>query len=122
MLYIKGSNTDHRDGETTESNRYSCNNTIQITMNAAVNGDQVIVDTSAAAVTVTLPASPAVGNEVHFLDGKLSFNSNNLTIGRNSQPIQGVASDLTVSTNGQSFTLVYANSTKGWVKKHFAGT
>jgi hypothetical protein len=88
----------------------------------AVNGDQVIVDTSAAAVTVTLPASPAVGNEVHFLDGKLSFNSNNLTIGRNSQPIQGSASDLTVSTNGQSFTLVYANSTKGWVKKHFAGT
>jgi hypothetical protein len=88
----------------------------------AVNGDQVIVDTSAAAVTVTLPASPAVGNEVHFLDGKLSFNSNNLTIGRNSQPIQGVASDLTVNTNGQSFTLVYANSTKGWVKKHFAGT
>ena len=88
----------------------------------AVNGDQVIVDTSAAAVTVTLPASPAVGNEVHFLDGKLSFNSNNLTICRNSQPIQGVASDLTVNTNGQSFTLVYANSTKGWVKKHFAGT
>ena len=88
----------------------------------AVNGDQVIVDTSAAAVTVTLPASPAVGNEVHFLDGKLSFNSNNLTIARNSQPIQGSASDLTVNTNGQSFTLVYANSTKGWVKKHFAGT
>jgi hypothetical protein len=45
-----------------------------------------------------------------------------LTIGRNSQPIQGSASDLTVNTNGQSFTLVYANSTKGWVKKHFAGT
>ena len=39
-----------------------------------------------------------------------------------SQPIQGSASDLTVNTNGQSFTLVYANSTKGWVKKHFAGT
>ena len=88
----------------------------------AVNGDQVIVDTSAAAVTVTLPASPAVGNEVHFLDGKLSFNSNNLTIARNSQPIQGSDSDLTVNTNGQSFTLVYANSTKRWVKKHFAGT
>ena len=88
----------------------------------AVNHDQVIVDTSAAAVTVTLPASPAVGNEVHFIDGKLNFGSNNLTIGRNSQPIQGVASDLVVSTNGQNFTLVYANSTKGWVKKHFAGT
>ena len=89
---------------------------------ATKNHDQVIVDTSSAAVTVTLPASPAVGNEVHFIDGKLNFGSNNLTIGRNSQPIQGVASDLVVSTNGQNFTLVYANSTKGWVKKHFAGT
>ncbi len=88
----------------------------------AVKDDQVMVDTSAAAVTVTLPASPSVGDEVHFLDSKLSFGSNNLTIGRNSQKIMGNSSDLTVSTNGQNFTLVYANSTKGWIKKSFAGT
>ena len=113
------------DGTTRSSNHYTI--TIKTSSGTGVTmpvGSTmlVIVDTSAAAVTVTLPASPAVGNEVHFLDGKLSFNSNNLTIGRNSQPIQGSASDLTVNTNGQSFTLVYANSTKGWVKKHFAGT
>jgi len=68
-------------------------------------------------VTITLPASPAVGNEVHFIDSKLSFNSNNLIINRNSQPINGATSNLTVSENGESFTLVYANSTKGWIFK-----
>jgi len=83
----------------------------------AVNGDQIFVDTSSTAVTITLPASPAVGNEVHFIDSKLSFNSNNLTIARNSQPINGATSNLTVNENGESFTLVYANSTKGWIFK-----
>ena len=83
----------------------------------AVNGDHA-PDMSAAAVTVTLPASPAVGNEVHFLDGKLSFNSNNLTIG-NSQPIQGVASDLTVSTTDKALRL-YTQIQQRVVKKHFA--
>ena len=83
----------------------------------AVNGDQIFVDTSSTAVTITLPASPAVGNEVHFIDSKLSFNSNNLIINRNSQPINGATSNLTVSENGESFTLVYANATKGWIFK-----
>ncbi len=87
----------------------------------AVNGDQVLVDTSGggigAPVTITLPASPAVGNEVHFVDSGNNLASNNLTIGRNGQPILGTASDLTVSTNGSAFTLVYVNATRGWIYK-----
>ena len=83
----------------------------------AVNGDQIFVDTSSAAVTVTLPASPSVGNEVHFIDSKINFASNNLTIGRNGSNINGSAANLTVNTNAESFTLVYANSAKGWIYK-----
>jgi len=87
----------------------------------AVNGDQVLVDTSGggigAPVTITLPASPAIGNEVHFIDSGSNLASNNLTIGRNGQPILGSASDLTVSTNGSAFTLVYVNATRGWIYK-----
>jgi len=87
----------------------------------AVNGDQVLVDTSGggigAPVTITLPASPAIGNEVHFIDSGSNLSSNNLTIGRNGQPILGTASDLTVSTNGSAFTLVYVNATRGWIYK-----
>ena len=89
----------------------------------AVNGDQLLINTTGtggglnAPVTVTLPASPAIGNEVTFIDSGNGFNSNNLTIGRNSQPILGAASNLTVSTNGAAFTLVYVNSTRGWIYK-----
>ena len=89
----------------------------------AVNGDQLLINTTGtggglnAPVTITLPASPAIGNEVTFIDSGNGFGSNNLTIGRNSQPILGAASNLTVSTNGVAFTLVYVNSTRGWIYK-----
>jgi hypothetical protein len=73
----------------------------------AVNNDQLIIDTSAAARQVTLPASPSVGNEVTFIDAKASFGSNNLTIARNGSNILGSASNLVVSVNGTAFTLVY---------------
>ena len=33
-----------------------------------VANDQVLVDTSAPTVTVNLPASPSIGDEVHFID------------------------------------------------------
>ena len=83
----------------------------------AVNNDQVIVDTSGGVVTVTLPASPSIGNEVTIIDGKGSFNTNNLTVNRNGSNINGAASNLTVNTNGEAFTLVYLNATRGWAYK-----
>jgi len=87
----------------------------------AVNGDQVLVDTSGggigAPVTINLPASPSVGDEVHFIDTGNNLASNNLTIGRNSSNILGSASDLVVSTNSAAFTLVYVNATRGWIYK-----
>jgi hypothetical protein len=89
----------------------------------AVNGDQLLINTTGtggglnAPVTITLPASPAIGNEVTFIDSGNGFNSNNLTINRNSQPILGNAANLTVSANGAAFTLVYVNSTRGWIYK-----
>ena len=89
----------------------------------AVNGDQLLINTTGAGgglnapVTITLPASPAIGSEVTFIDSGNGFNSNNLTINRNSQPILGNAANLTVSANGAAFTLVYVNSTRGWIYK-----
>ena len=87
----------------------------------AVNGDQLLVDTSGggigAPVTITLPASPTVGDEVHIIDSGNNLASNNLTVGRNSSNILGSASDLTVSTNSVAFTLVYVNATRGWIYK-----
>jgi len=86
-----------------------------------VNGDQVLIDTSGSgigtAITINLPASPAIGNEVTFIDSGNNLASNNLTIGRNSSNINGSSSDLVVSANASAFTLVYVNATRGWVYK-----
>jgi len=87
----------------------------------AVSGDQLLVDTSGGGlgipVTVTLPVSPSIGDEVTIIDSGNAFGSNNLTVGRNGSNILGVAANLTVSTNGAAFTLVYVNATRGWAYK-----
>ena len=45
----------------------------------------------------------------------VSFDTNNLTVGRNSEKIMGLSEDLTVATERAAFTLVYSGSTNGWV-------
>ena len=86
-----------------------------------VNGDQVLIDTSGSGIsgpiTINLPASPVIGNEVTFIDSGNNLASNNLTVGRNGSNINGAASNLVVSANASAFTLVYVNATRGWVYK-----
>ena len=86
-----------------------------------VNGDQVLIDTSGSGISgpisINLPASPAIGNEVTFIDSGNNLASNNLTVGRNGSNINGAASNLVVSANASAFTLVYVNATRGWVYK-----
>ena len=83
----------------------------------AVAGAQIFANTSSNPITVTLPATPSVGDEVTIIDTRGSWASNNLTVGRNGQPINTSASDLTLSNNGQSITLVYIDATRGWAYK-----
>ena len=77
----------------------------------------MLFDTSSAAFTATLPASPTLGAEVTFIDYAGTFDTNNLTIGRNSENIQGSAADLTVSVERAGLTLVYTDGTQGWLLK-----
>lgn len=72
------------------------------------------VNTSGGSITVTLPASPSKGDEIRFFDVGNSFNSNPLTVNRNGNSIMGAADNLTVSTEGAAFSLVYYNTTAGW--------
>ena len=83
----------------------------------AVNGEGYFVDTTSAAITMTLPSSATQGDEVSLIDYAGTFDTNNLTVGRNSHKIQGSAADLTVSTERAGFTLVYVDSTQGWLLK-----
>ena len=78
------------------------------------NRQQCFANTSGGSFTVTLPASPAKGDSVRIFDVTNSFDSNNLTIGRNGQPIMGALADLTVNTEGAAFELVYYDGSQGW--------
>ena len=84
----------------------------------AVAGEGYFCDTTSAAFTVTLPASPTLGDEVSIVDASGTADTNNITIGRNSNNIQGVAEDLTISVERGAFTLVYFNATQGWILKN----
>jgi hypothetical protein len=84
----------------------------------AVAGEGYFADTTSSAFTATLPSSASIGNEISFIDYAGTFDSNNLTIGRNSHNIQGAASDLVVNTERAAFTLVYVDSTQGWLLKN----
>jgi len=83
----------------------------------AVAGEGYFCNTTSAAFTATLPSSGTIGDEITFIDYAGTFDANNLTIGRNSHNIQGSAADLTVSTERAGFTLVYVDSTQGWLLK-----
>jgi hypothetical protein len=82
-----------------------------------VAGAQIFANTSSNPITVNLPASPSTGDEVTIIDTRGSWGSNNLTVGRNGEPINTVGSDLVLSNNGQSITLVYIDGTRGWAYK-----
>jgi len=83
----------------------------------AVAGEGYFCNTTSAAFTATLPAG-TIGDEVNFIDYAGTFDTNNLTVGRNgSDKINGSAADLTVSVERAAFTLVFTDSTQGWLLK-----
>jgi len=81
-------------------------------------GQGVFVNTTSAAITITLPAG-TIGDEVSIVDYAGTFDSNACTVAANgSEKIFGSTDDLTVSTERAAFTLVFTDSTQGWLFKN----
>jgi hypothetical protein len=87
---------------------------VQTANYTAANNQGVQTNTTGGAFTVTLPTSPAVGNIVIVIDALGTWGTNNLTVGRASQNIAGLAEDLVCDINGATVTLVYTGATYGW--------
>ena len=85
-----------------------------ITAYTAIAGDQLLIDTTQTTVTITLPAAPAIGDELVIIDARGTFGSNNVTINRNGKPINSGTNNLALAINGQAITLVFIDSTRGW--------
>ena len=91
---------------------------VKTTAFTAVAGEGYFINTTSGAITMTLPASPTIGDEIAFIDYAGTFDTNNLTVGRNSEKINGSAADLTVATERAANTLVYTDGTQGWLLKN----
>ena len=81
--------------------------TSNVTMAA---NEGVIADTSGGAFTVTLPATPAVGDTVVITDGD-DWATTNLTVGRNGSTIEGDAADMTMDIGGVAVQFTYDGTT-----------
>jgi len=83
----------------------------------AVAGEGYFCDTTSAAFTATLPAG-TIGDECSFIDYAGTFDTNNLTVAPDgSEKIEGTAADLTVAVERAAFTLVFTDTTQGWLLK-----
>ena len=80
----------------------------------AADGEGYFINSSSA-ITMNLPAGSA-GAIVAVADYARNFATYNLTISANgSEKLGGVNNDIVLAVNGQSLTLVYVDSTKGWI-------
>tara|TARA_B110000902_G_scaffold238317_1_gene286078 strand:- start:210 stop:746 length:537 start_codon:yes stop_codon:yes gene_type:complete len=76
------------------------------------SGDTVVV--GAGGVTIVLPSSPSIGDNVTIKDGTGAVNTIPFTVGRNGSNIASSATDLTFDTNFAEVSMTYINSTIGW--------
>jgi hypothetical protein len=73
------------------------------------------VNTTSGAITATLPASPSAGQSITFVDYAGTFASNNLTLGLNGNKFNGIGVNPKLQTNREALSIVYVDSTQGWV-------
>jgi len=82
----------------------------------AVAGEGYFVNTTSGGVTMTLPSSPSAGAIISVKDYAYTFDTNALTIGLNGSKIGGGGDfNPTFETEGISLTLIYIDSTQGWL-------
>ena len=89
--------------------------TVKTSTFTAVNGEGYFVDTSSGGFNVNLPAGTA-GAVVGFKDYANTFDTGNLTLVQNgSDKIGGSTDNSILGEEGLAVTLVFVDSTKGWL-------
>jgi hypothetical protein len=82
----------------------------------AVAGEGYWINTTSGAITITLPASASVGDQIIFTDYARTWGTNAVTVNQNSLNYQGNTSpNPEYNTNGQSVNIVYSGATQGWI-------
>ena len=93
----------------------SWNTTVKTGDFTAVAGEGYFVDTTSQEIDVALPAGSA-GDVVAVADYANTFDTNNCILKQNgSDKIEGSTDDFVVNIEGSALTLVFVDSTKGWI-------
>jgi len=88
---------------------------VQTASFTAVAGNAYPVNTTSAAITVTLPASPSAGNIVQLTDYAGTWATNYVAVGPNGSKINGASSIFPATTARESLAFVYIDATQGWL-------
>jgi len=81
----------------------------------AVAGKGYLVNTTGGAITVNLPAGSA-GTQIGLVDYAGTWDSNACTVAPNgSEKIEGATQDVALSNERESVTILYQDSTQGWI-------
>jgi hypothetical protein len=88
---------------------------VQTTGFTAVKGNLYPCNTTSAAFTITLPASPSVGDQIAIVDYAGTFATNNITLSPNGNKINGSTANRVLSTEREGVIITYVDSTQGWV-------
>ena len=81
----------------------------------AANGKGYLLDTTSTAFTVILPCSPSAGDIVAMADYAGTFDTNAITLCRNSSKIKGACSNLDLKDERMATTIIYSGAAQGWI-------
>jgi hypothetical protein len=81
----------------------------------AVAGNGYPINTTASAFTMTLPASPSVGDWVEIVDYAATFDTNGLTVDPGASNLEGSTTDQVIQEERAGLKLVYVDATQGWL-------
>jgi hypothetical protein len=88
---------------------------VQTTNFTADAGKAYPVNTTSAGITVTLPASPAAGNQVQIVDYAGPADTNPITINPNGNKLESGTDNLALSGDREGVILTYIDATQGWL-------
>jgi hypothetical protein len=91
------------------------NPTVQTTNFTASVNVGYMVNTTSAAITVTLPAAPSISDQIAFVDFNETAATNNIILNPNGLKIDGTTSNTNITKSGEGVTILYSGTTRGWI-------
>ena len=86
------------------------------------SGDRIFVSTNTGPITVTLPATPSIGDSVEIIDTTSSVFTgvgntllNDITVDRNGNLIMELAENLIIDQAKVSIKFIYSGASVGWI-------